>query len=105
VLPLIKAQIDSVRQIPVDLLGFNDFTDQFIMNYYGDNMTDEAQADFLARAQLYRGDYHKATEAMDEVRSVSLPRMRAAADRYFRDIHFVYLGDSTRVERSAFTAF
>jgi hypothetical protein len=31
--------------------------------------------------------------------------MRAAADRYFRDIHFVYLGDSTRVERSAFTAF
>ena len=105
VLPLIKAQIDSVRQIPVDLLGFNDFTDQFIMDYYGDNMTDEAQADFLARAQLYRGDYHKATEAMDEVRSVSLPRMRAAADRYFRDIHFVYLGDSTRVERSAFTAF
>jgi len=105
VLPLIKAQIDSVRQIPVDLLGFNYFTDQFIMDYYGDNMTDEAQADFLARAQLYRGDYHKATDAMNDVRSVSLPRMRAAADRYFRDIHFVYLGDSTRVDRSAFTAF
>jgi len=42
---------------------------------------------------------------MNDVRSVSLPRMRAAADRYFRDIHFVYLGDSTRVDRSAFTAF
>jgi len=105
VLPLIKEQIDSIRNIPIETLGMSDFTDQFIMDYYGDNMTDEAQADFLARAQLYRGDYHKATEAMDEVRSVSVPRMRSAADRYFRDIHFVYLGDSTRVDRSAFTAF
>lgn len=105
VLPLIKEQIDSIRNIPLEALGMSYFTDQFIMDYYGDNMTDEAQADFLARAQLYRGDYHKATEAMDDVRAVDVPRMRSAADRYFRDIHFVYLGDSTRVDRSAFTAF
>lgn len=36
------------------------FTDQFIVDYFAENMTDEAQAGVLARAQLYHYDFRKA---------------------------------------------
>jgi hypothetical protein len=42
---------------------------------------------------------------MEDLRHVTLGDLRAAADRYFRDIHFAYVGDTTRVTRGVFTAF
>jgi len=105
VLPLIKTQMDQIRRLPAGVFNLHYFTDQFIMDYFAQNMTNADQADFLARAQLYRGDYRKAGQAMEDLRHVSTSDLRAAAYRYFRDIHFVYLGDTTRVERKAFTNF
>lgn len=104
VMPIIRAQIDTLRNIPSGI-SLHYFTDQFIMDYFAENMTNAAQADFLARAQLYRGDYHRATQSMEDLRGVGVYQMRTAASRYFRNIHFVYIGDTTRVERKAFTAF
>ena len=42
---------------------------------------------------------------MEEIRNVTAPRVKAAATRYFAGVRFVYLGDTTRVQRAAFTAF
>jgi len=75
------------------------------MDYYAENSSDASQADFLARAELYRGDYRKATQAMEDLRRVTLGEIRNAADRYFRDIHFAYVGDTNRVTRELFTKF
>ena len=75
------------------------------MDYFAENSTNGAQADFLARAELYRGDYRKASQAMEDLRHVTLGEIRAAASRYFRDIHFAYVGDTTRVTRALFTVF
>ncbi|HEY2851398.1 MAG TPA: pitrilysin family protein [Gemmatimonadaceae bacterium] len=103
VMPLIRAQFDSMRV----LFGYSMryFSEQFIMDYYAENSSDAAQADFLARAELYRGDYRKATQAMEDLRHVTLGDIRNAADRYFRDIHFAYVGDTNRVTRELFTKF
>lgn len=104
VMPLIKSQIDAIRAVQG---GYNmrSFADEFIMEYYAENSTNAAQADFLARAQLYRGDYRKASMAMEALRHVTMGDLRMAATRYFRDIHFAYVGDTTRVRRDAFTKF
>lgn len=104
VLAIIAAQMDTVRHLPA-MSDLHYFTDQFIIQYFSDNMTSAAQADFVARAQLYQGDYHRASQAMEELRNVSAPEVRAAARRYFRDVHFVYLGDTTQVRRTDFTGF
>jgi zinc protease len=104
VLPLIANQMNYIRHIPVSE-NLHDFTDQFIVDYFADNMTNAAQADFLARAQLYQGDYRKASQAMEDLRRVSAADVRDAATKYFNHIDFVYLGDTTRVSRSAFIAF
>lgn len=103
VMPLIKAQFDSMRVLYGYSMRY--LSEQFIMDYYAENSSDAAQADFLARAELYRGDYRKATQAMEDLRHVTLGEIRSAAERYFRDIHFAYVGDTNRVTRDLFTRF
>jgi zinc protease len=102
VLPLISKEMTVVRELPLLGLNLHGFTDSFIIQYFADNMTDAAQADFLARAQLYQGDFHKASETMEQLRHVSPNDVRDAVNKYFRDFHFVYLGDTTQVSRAAF---
>ena len=104
VMPLIKAELDSMRNLP-GVHSLRTFAEQFIMEYFAENSTNAAQADFLARAELYRGDYRKASQAMEDLRHVTMGDLRAAAGRYFREIHFAYVGDTTRVTRAVFTAF
>lgn len=104
VLPLISKQMDDIRHMPGPV-NLHNFTDQFIVEYFADNMTNAGQADFLARAQLYQGDYRKASQAMEDLRHVSSDDVRDVATRYFNHIHFVYLGDTTRVDRKAFAGF
>lgn len=104
VMPLIKAQLDSMRNLPGNY-SLRDFAEQFIMDYFAENSTNAAQADFLARAELYRGDYRKASQALEDLRHVTFGQLRAAARRYFRDIQFAYVGDTTRVARAVFTTF
>jgi zinc protease len=104
VMPLIKAQLDTIRNLQgASSLRF--FAEGFIMEYFADNTTSAAQADFLARAELYRGDYRKASQAMEDLRHVTIGALGNAARRYFRDIHFAYVGDTTRVTRADFTTF
>jgi zinc protease len=104
VMPLIKTEVDGIRNSQGGY-SLRSFAEQFIMEYYAENSTNAAQADFLARAELYRGDYRKASQAMEDLRHVTMGDLRSAAMRYFRDIHFAYVGDTTRVARSVFTAF
>ena len=104
VMPLIKAQVDGMRNLPSGV-SIRYFSEQFIMDYFAENSTNAAQADFLARAELYRGDYRKASQSMEDLRHVTMTGLRLAASKYFRDIHFAYVGDSTRVTRELFTAF
>lgn len=105
VLPMIKSVIDTVEHIPPMYFGIHGFTDSFIFEYMARNSTDDAQADFLARAQLYHGDYRTATDEMEDLRHVGTSDVRAAAKKYFSHIQFVYVGDTTRVTREAFASF
>lgn len=105
VMPLIRKQMDEIRNLDWDSMSMRYFTDQFVMDYLAGNMTSAAQADFLARAQLYRGDYHQAGKSMEELRHLTSNQLRTVSRRYFKNIHFVYLGDTTRVMRSSFDDF
>jgi zinc protease len=105
VLPMIRKAMTDMKQLDWGMLSMHYFTDQFVMDFLAENMTSSAQADFLARAQLYRGDYHLAGKSMEELRRLSSMQLRSASRKYFRNIHFVYLGDTTRVQRSAFEGF
>jgi zinc protease len=105
VLPMIRKAMKEMKQLDWGMLSMRYFTDQFVMDFLAENMTSTAQADFLARAQLYRGDFHLAGKSMEELRHLSSTQLRSVSRKYFQNIHFVYLGDTTRVPRSAFDGF
>jgi len=78
---------------------------QFITQYFLDNETDASQADFLARAQLYRGDYRYADAFVADLKSVTPEAVQAAARKYMRNMHWAYVGDPSKVDRRLLESF
>lgn len=104
-LRLMKASIRELQTEILDADGLQQLILQFITQYFMDNETNAAQADFLARSFLYRGDYRAADRFVDELRGVTPEDVQRVARRYMREIRFGYLGDTTRVTRSLFGQF
>jgi predicted Zn-dependent peptidase len=101
-MPLMKKAVTDMKDFPIGVLNMRYIAEQWIIDYLGENSTSASQADFLARAQLYHGDYRKASEEMESLRRVTSGGVRLAAGKYFKNIQFVYLGDTTKVERKLF---
>ena len=70
----LELMYNAVRELQEGLLdpsGLERLEQQFLTEYFLDNETNDAQADFLARAQLYRGDYRLADKFVEELKSVT----------------------------------
>ena len=78
---------------------------QFITEYFLDNETDADQANFLARAELYHGDYREADRFVDDLRRVTPADIQRVARTYMRDVAFAYVGDTTRVSKTTVEVF
>lgn len=78
---------------------------QFITQYFLDNESGAQQADFLARAQLYYGDFRRADRFVDELRAITPADIQRAAVRYMRDVRFVYIGNSRQAPISLMERF
>jgi len=104
----LKLMYNAVRELQEGLLdpdGLERLEQQFLTEYFLDNETNAAQADFLARAQLYRGDYKRADKFVEELRSVTPEQVRNVARKYMKGIRFAYVGDPTRLRRELITRF
>lgn len=78
---------------------------QFITQYFLDNESGAQQADFLARAELYYGDFRHADRFVDELRAITPADIQRAALRYMRDVRFVYIGDPGKAPRGIMERF
>lgn len=104
-LSIMREEIRHLREDPLNPSGLNRLVQQFLTEYFLDNETNAAQADFLARAQLYRGDWRTASRFVDELRAVTPADVQRVARRYMRGIRFAYLGDPTRLRRETAEKF
>jgi zinc protease len=98
VMPIVRAVIDSMRNESISSPGLDYFTRQFVTRRIAANGSNSAQAVSLAEAQIYEGDYRKASVKHDEFRSLSPYGVELAARQYMRNTQFVYLGDTTRLK-------
>jgi zinc protease len=57
----------------------------------------EEQADRLARAELYYGDWRRAGPNMRRLKGVSPREVAEAVDRYLRNVSYAYIGDPRRI--------
>ncbi len=60
-------------------------------------MTTDGQAEALARAHLFFGDLELAGTYVDRLRRVRLSAVRRVAQRYFGNIQYAFLGDTTQM--------
>jgi zinc protease len=104
----LKLMYTAVKELQEGLLdpeGLGRLEQQFLTEYFLDNETNDAQADFLARAELYRGDYRTAERFVSELKSVTPQAVQRVARRYMKGIRFAYVGDPARLQQSLITRF
>jgi len=105
VLGIMREQVHELQHGLVDTDNLHVIVAQFLTEYFLNNETNDQQANFLARAQLYRGDWHAADDFASELQRVTPQDVQRAARRYMHDIRFAYLGDTSHVSRALLAGF
>ena len=104
-LELMRAEIERLRRELIDPRGLDRLIQQFITDFFLKNETNGDQATFLARAQIYQGDYRAANRFVDDLRRVSPEDVRRVARQYIHDFRFVYLGKPDALSRALIAQF
>ena len=104
-LALMRQQVTALQQGTIDREALERLVQQFITQYFLNNETNAEQANFLARAQLYRGDFRIADLFVDELREISPEDVQRVARQYIRNIRFAYVGDSQRLSPRVLRGF
>jgi zinc protease len=104
-LGLIRDEVEALQRDVITRQGLSELVQQFITEYFLSNETNAAQADFLARAQVYQGDYRAGDRFVEDLRNVGPEDIRRVARLYLRDARFAYVGDTTKISREALAKF
>jgi predicted Zn-dependent peptidase len=98
-LKIMREQVQLMQTIVIPTGALAPLIQQFLTEYFLNNETGTAQADFLARAQLYKGDWQAANQFMAELHAVTGDDVRRVSRRYLRNVQWVYVGDPARITR------
>lgn len=102
---LMRAAVADLQSGMLDPIGLKQLEEQFITEYFLDNETNAAQADFLARSQLYEGDYKEADRFVDELKSVTPEAVQRVARKYMKGFRFAYVGDPSKLSPLTISLF
>jgi zinc protease len=105
VLEIMRGELASLQNEQVEAEGLKRLEQQFITEYYLKNETNADQANVLARAELYQGDYREADRFMEQLRRVTPGDVQRVARKYLKGFRFAYVGDPNRVDRSLLQRF
>lgn len=97
VLTIMQQQITSLREGTITNEGLDRLVQQFIVTYFLDNETNADQANMLARAELYQGDFRRAAQFVEELRAVTPEQIQQAARTYMSKVRWAYVGDPSKV--------
>ena len=104
-LALMRAAVAELQMGTISDEGLNLLIQQFLTEYFLDNETNADQADFLAQAQLYEGDWRAASHFAEQLRRVTPEDVRRVANVYIKNLRFAYVGDPRRVPERWFRSF
>ena len=102
---VMRQQIDALQEGMIDRDALGRLIQQFITEYFLNNETNAEQATFLARAQLYRGDYRAGERFVNELRQVTPEDVQRVSRRYIRNIRFAYVGSRNRLSAATIRSF
>lgn len=102
---LMRRELSDLQTGVINPAALEQLILQFITQYFLDNESSAQQADFLARAELYYGDYRRADRFVDELRAITPADIQQAAQRYMRDVRFVLVGSPSQAAVRAMERF
>lgn len=100
-----REEIAALKELMIDGRSLGPLIQQFITEYFMNNETFAAQADFLARAELFQGDWRKGGGFSDALRGVTPQDIQRVMRRYFNDISFAFVGDPSKLPDRAIRGF
>lgn len=104
-LAIMRNEIRNLQMFTLPTEYLAPLIQQFITEYFLDNETSGAQADFLARAELYQGDYRAGERFVDDLRKVTGEDVRRVAQQWMTRIRFAYVGNPSQVNRFRLMGF
>lgn len=104
-LAIMKNEIRNLQTFTLPTEHLGPLIQQFITEYFLDNETSGAQADFLARSELYQGDFRAGERFVDALRAVTGEDVRRVANAWMTNIRFAYVGNPSQVNRSRLMGF
>jgi zinc protease len=92
-----RSVILDLQRIVIDPRALAPLILQFITEYFMNNETNAAQADFLARAQLYEGDWRAGGDFGRGLRAVTPNDIQRVLRTYYQNLQFAYVGDPAKL--------
>lgn len=105
VLMIMQKEMTALKEGTISEDGLERLVQQFIVTYSLDNETNADQANLLARAELYQGDYKRAAHFVQELREVTPKDIQNAAVKYMSNIRWAYVGDPAKVTMALLNRF
>jgi zinc protease len=105
VLRIMRDELSTLQTETVDPEGLKRLEQQFITEYYLKNETNADQANVLARAEVFEGDYRAADRFMENLQKVTPEDVRRVARQYMKDFRFAYVGDASKLDRALLGQF
>ena len=97
IVPLVETEINAIAKGPLNPYAIGEFEAGMLRGSLLSAAGSERQADLLARAQLYYGDWRLAGPNMRRIKGVTPGRVSAAAKKYMRSISLAFVGDTARM--------
>jgi zinc protease len=103
---LMRQQLAAVRTGTINEEALGRLIQQFLTQFYLDNETNASQADFLARSYLFEGgDIRAVAKFEQQLRAVTPQDIQRAAQRFIKDVRWVYVGDAKKSPRASFLSW
>jgi zinc protease len=102
---LMSEQVHELQDGEIETERLRPLVQQFITEYFLDNETITAQADFLARNQLYRGDFRAGSRFVSDLKAVTGADVRRVARTYFKNVRWAYIGDPAGIKLDRLLVF
>jgi len=104
-LELMRREQEQLKRSVVEQENLNIVEEQFITEFYLRNETNAEQANQLAQAQVYRGDYRYADRFVLDIHAVTPLAVQFVAQKYMKGFVWAYVGDTTKVSRGKLGAY
>jgi zinc protease len=105
VLRIMRYELSTLQTGRVDAENLKRLEQQFLTEYFMKNETNADQANVLARAEVFEGDYRAADRFMANLQRVTPEDVQRVARQYLKDFRFAYIGDAAKLDRSLLSQF